>query len=471
MTDGANFQIPKTSLDDILRPNLNSFQRNRSENVIVGWDHVFSNRLLLQTAFYQKWSKSRLLPNADPLGAKADAERTVHTYGLKSDVTRYVGRHVIKSGVDAVLLQPDEKFSYLSQPWIDYTHIIGADHIHFRGPDRVPVVFAQERTGGQVSAYVQDKFKATPRLTADVGLRYDNYNLAVSGFRFSPRINVAYDLTRRTVLHGSYNHFFVPPPIENVLMNSAGLTRLISEIGSALPPLQPINEDQFELGMTRRFGELLRAGVTGYYRKSDDPVHTVVFPDVRVYGYANFDRGKAYGMELKLELPMTRTAGVSGYLNYALGRVWFYNPVIAGFTTEAAHLNERNRFLAPMDQTHTLTSGISYRHARSRLWTSLMFEYGSGTPIGHGGADHAHEASEAEHSHGAAGIAGNRVPGHFTQNLTIGWDATGDPQGISLQFNVENLSNRVYVVARESAFTPGQYSMPRQFSGSMKVRF
>ncbi len=34
-----------------------------------------------------------------------------------------------------------------------------------------------------------------------------------------------------TVLFGSYNHFFVPPPIENVLAGSAGLTQLVSEIG------------------------------------------------------------------------------------------------------------------------------------------------------------------------------------------------------------------------------------------------
>jgi hypothetical protein len=31
---------------------------------------------------------------------------------------------------------------------------------------------------------------------------------------------------------GSYNHFFVPPPIENVLAGSAGLTQFVSEIAS-----------------------------------------------------------------------------------------------------------------------------------------------------------------------------------------------------------------------------------------------
>ena len=470
MADGTNFQIPKTSLDDLLRPNLNSFQRTRSQNLILSWDHVFSNRLLLHTSFYQKWSRSRLLPNSDPYGARADSERSLQTYGVKSDATLYRGRHVFKTGIDLVMLRPDERFSYLSQPWIDYTHLIGQGHVHFRGPGRGPVVFQQKRTGGQASAYVQDKVQLTQAFTADIGVRYDSYNLAISSFHFSPRINLAYQFAGTTVLHGSYNHFFVPPPVENVLMNSAGLTRLVSEIGRSLPPLQPVIEDQFELGVTRPFGDFLRTGITAYYRASKDPVHTVVLPDVRIYGYANFDKGKAYGLEMKVEVPVQAATGLSGYLNYGLGRVWFYNPVTAGFTTEAAHIAEAGRFLAPMDQTHTFTAGVTYRHQRTGLWTSITGEYGSGTPVGHGGA-HEHEAGEAEHSHGAEETADLRVPGHFTQNFTLGWDGFGESQRLGLQFNIENVGNRVYVVARESAFTPGQYSLPRQFSGSLKVRF
>ena len=54
--------------------------------------------------------------------------------------------------------------------------------------------------------------------------------------------------------------------------------------------------------------------------------------------------------------------GSPGTRTHALGRVYFYNPVTGGFVTEAAHLTETNRFLAPMDQTHTLTGGVTYRH-------------------------------------------------------------------------------------------------------------
>jgi outer membrane receptor protein involved in Fe transport len=481
MGDGTSFQLPKTERDELLRPNFNNFQRTRSQGSILSWDHVHSPKTMVQTAFYQKWSEVRMLPNADRYGAKVDAERSLGTFGIKSDVTRFLGRHTLKAGVDLVLLRPDEHLYYLSQPWIDFTHLpdINENHIHFRGPNLGsgvprPVVFDQKKTGGQGSLYVQDKVQLSRGFTADVGLRFDRYSLAITDSHFSPRVNLAYQFGSRTVLHGSYNHFFVPPPVENILASSAGLTRFVSEIAQPLPPVLAIKEDQFELGVTQPIRNVLKVGLTGYYRLSDDPPHTVLFPDSRFYTYASFDKGKAYGMEIKAEVPSIERLGLSGYFNYALGRVWFYNPVHAGFITEAEHISETSRFLAPMDQTHTLTSGLTYRNGPSGIWTSIGFEYGSGTPGGHGAGDHEHETGTEEHTHApVAGGCGVRCPDHFTQNLSIGWDAvsTDDQPRLTLQFSVENLRNNVYLISKESTFVQGQYSIPRLFSGSLKIRF
>jgi hypothetical protein len=150
-----------------------------------------------------------------------------------------------------------------------------------------------------------------------------------------------------------------------------------------------------------------------------------------------------------------------------------YNPIVAGFTTEAAHLTETNRFLAPMDQTHTLTSGLTYRNSRTRLFSAMTLEYGSGTPGSHGGSDHQHDAGEAhEHAIGP-GLCGTRCPSHFTQDVSIGWNTTanGSRPRLSLQFNVENLSNEVHLLSKESTMVQGQYSNPRVVSASLKIGF
>jgi outer membrane receptor protein involved in Fe transport len=334
-------------------------------------------------------------------------------------------------------------------------------------------LFNGRETGGQASLFVQDRMQLTPSLTLDLGLRLDRYSLVISELHLSPRVNAAYRFASDTVLFGSYNHFYVPPPIENVLASSAGLTGFVSEVGRPLPPVRSIKENQFELGVTQPVAGIATLGLTSYYRLSDDPPHTSLFPDSRFYTYASFDKGKAYGMEVKAEVPRIADLGMSAYLNYAVGRVWFSNPITAGFTTEAAHLTETSRFLAPMDQTHTLTSGLTYHNVRTRLWGAVAIEYGSGTPGGHGAGDHEHEEGEAHEHATVPGLCGTRCPSHLTQNVSIGWNAAsnGNRPQLSVQFNIENLSNRVYLLSKESTMVQGQYSIPRLFSGSLRIGF
>jgi len=481
MGDGVNFQLPMEERDEALRPDFKNLQRTRSQSLILSWGRVHSPRTVMRTAFYQKWSGVHQFPDTiDPYGAQTDAERTLGTFGVKSDMTRLAGRHTVKGGVDFVLLRPHEDLNYLSQPWIDFTHLptVNESHVHFRGPNlgpgmARPVIFSGRETGGQASGFVQDKVQVTPSLTVDLGLRVDHYSLAFSESHVSPRVNAAYRLASGTVLFGSYNRFYVPPPIENVLASSAGLTSLVSEIGAPLPPLRAIKENQFEAGVTQPIGHTLNVGVTSYYRLSDDPPHTTLLPDSRFYTYASFDKGKTYGMEIKADVPHIADVGLSAYLNYALGRVWFYNPIVAGFTTEAGHLTETGRFLAPMDQTHTLTSGLTYRHDRTRLWSAVALEYGSGTPGDHEEGDHEHADGEAHEHATGPGLCGTRCPSHFTQNVSIGWNASasGSHPQVSLQFTVENVSNNVYLISKESTMVQGQYSIPRLVSGSLKIGF
>jgi thioredoxin reductase len=66
------------------------------------------------------------------------------------------------------------------------------------------------------------------------------------------------------------------------------------------------------------------------------------------------------------------------------------------------------------------------------------------------------------------------VPGHFAANLSFGLDllrAGRQRSRLSLQLDVENIANSVYVVAQESEFSPAQFSIPRLVTASVKVRF
>lgn len=469
MGDGANFEIPKTPLDLELRPLASAEQRTRQQTSILGWSRAWAGALVSASA-YERWSRSRLFPAHGPLAAQADLERELLTVGGKADVTRSAGRHILKAGVDVVRLRPREDLTYRYAGYRDFTHLLGLPHIHVAGQT---IAFNERDAGGQASAYVQDAVHLGTRITADLGLRVDHYSLVASATHASPRANVAIEAGRAAIVHASYNRFFVPPPVEGVLSNSAGLTRSIQEIAMGLPAVAPTIEDQFELGIAGSV-RAIQVAVTGYFRSTDNPVHTTVWPDSRIYSYAGFDRARAYGLEVKADTRGLVRYGITAYANYALGRVYFYNPVTGGFVTEAAHLTETHRFLAPMDQTHSLTGGLTYRHAGTGLWAGTAVEYGSGTPIEHGHAEDTHAEGDADHSHVSSGERAARVPGHVTADLSFGIDvlrAGNRRPRLTLQLDVQNVANNLYLIARESEFSPAQYSIPRLVSATARIRF
>jgi hypothetical protein len=469
MGDGANLQLPVTPQDDALRPLARAEQRTRQQTTIVNWTRTWAHAIV-STSAYQRWSEAVLLPAAGPLTARADLERRLTTFGGKVDVTRIGRRHTIKGGLDAVRLGLRERLAYDYAGYRALTHQLGLPHIHITGDT---LAFAGADAGGQFSAYVQDAVELSDRVSANVGVRLDHHRLVVSAAHVSPRINVTVR-TGAASLHASYNRFFVPPPVEGALSTNAGLTASIREIGTPLPPIEPTIEDQVELGVTSGWRGV-QVGAAAYHRASDNPVHTTVWPDSRIYSYASFDRARAYGLELRAAAADEMPGGFTGYLNYALGRVNFFNPVTGGFITEAGHVTDTNRFLAPMDQTHTLTGAVTWRHRRTGFWASVGTEYGSGTPIGHGGGDHEHGEGEADHSHGDAAMpAGPRVPGHWLTSFSSGVDlvrgAPGRPR-LTVTLHVRNVTDRIHVIATEGPFSPAQYSIPRLATLSATVGF
>jgi outer membrane receptor protein involved in Fe transport len=468
MVDGSANQIPVTRQDVLLRPAALATQRSRQQTAVVGWTRAWSAATLSVTG-YQRWSDARLDPAAGPLTARAAWTRELHTLGAKADATRVSGRHAVKAGVDAVRLRPEENVAYDYSGYRELTHLLGLPHIHVAGQR---IDFSGHDTGYQVSGYVQDTMQLGRRVTLDAGVRLDRHALLVTSTHASPRVNLAVRVGE-AIAHASYNRYFVPPPIEGLLSSSAGLTQRINEIAVALPALAPTIDDQLEAGVTMPLPGV-RLAATGYVRATDHPVHTTVWPDSRIYSYASFDRARAYGAELRADLRLPARLGITGGLNYAAGRVYFHNPVTGGFITEAAHVTDTSRFLAPMDQTHTLTARAGYRHARSGAYVATSLEYGSGTPIGHGGGDHAHAPGDADHAHGGPASDAARVDGHVTANVSLGVDllrrGSGSPR-LTVRVDVENVANRPYVIARESAFTPAQFSVPRMATATVRVEF
>jgi len=126
-------------------------------------------------------------------------------------------QHSIKAGVDAVRLQPKETLAYNYAGFRDLAHLVGLSHIHITDNT---INFAGDESGGQVSGYVQDDIRLSDR-SQPIWVYVDRYDLLISATHVSPRLNLAFQVGGGAVsVHASYNHVFVPPPIEDVLSSA-----------------------------------------------------------------------------------------------------------------------------------------------------------------------------------------------------------------------------------------------------------
>jgi hypothetical protein len=71
-------------------------------------------------------------------------------------------------------------------------------------------------------------------------------------------------------------------------------------------------------------------------------------------------------------------------------------------------------------------------------------------------------------------MCATRCPSRLIPNLSFGWNAAssnGDAAPVAVQFNIENVSNKVSLLSKESSMVQGQYSIPRLISASVRFRF
>ncbi len=430
---GTNFELPNTTEDESRGRDF--FQRNREQTVVLSWDHTFNASSLLSTSLYERFAGARLVPTSDPVSIEARGSRNDITLGAKSDYSLFLNsRHAIKAGVDLTLLRLREDFSFDPRD-----NEIEVALFEFRG----------RRTGGQASLYVQDQYRPFKHFTANLGLRYDQFNVVTSERAFSPRVNLTYALDEgRTVLHFAYNRFFAPPPIENLLLSA--------RLGFNHQPPRAERSNHFEAGVSRALRDKLVVRLTGYWRTDRNSFENTELANVRIFLPTTFARGKAYGVELSSELAEIKPLGLSAYFSYTAQRAFQTAPVSGGFTIEDAPAGERAP--AAFDQIHTGVAGLTWREHRSGFFASGALEYGSGTP------------ASLPDENGVETLV--RLPEHLIANLYLGVDLfKRERHSVGLQFNVENATNRVFRIAKESEFTPVQYSPPRFISGSMKVRF
>jgi TonB dependent receptor-like, beta-barrel/Carboxypeptidase regulatory-like domain len=430
MGGGTNFQQPNLTEDQEVGRDAD--RHLRQQTAILGWTHNFSSRTLLATSVYERVGSDRVLPTSDPITPLSIASRSTLTVGIKSDLSHVWHSHVFKGGIELLRLRESESFFFDS-----------------RGDPDVFPMFSGSRKGGQASAYVQDHFSPFRNLWVDLGVRYDHFDLVRTGVQTSPRIGLAYHIAHtRTVLHAAYNRLFSPPPIEYSL--------LASFIGhNAVDPSQRVGDVQaytqnyFEVGVAQELHSRVSLEVNAYLHNGHNSFENHEISISRIFLPINFHSARSAGAEAILNMRQLERIGISGRFQYAVARTYFYGPVTGGFTGDEILL-PGERIMPAFDQTHTATAQLFYHHRWRGFWGGSALRYGSGTVIENG----------------------PRLPQHLTADLATGIDLwNAEPRRLALEFDVTNVSDSRYQIAKESEEIPIQYAASRTVGGSLKFHF
>ncbi len=186
------------------------------------------------------------------------------------------------------------------------------------------------------------------------------------------------------MIRGSVDRFFQPPQAENLLLGSSEeareLSPFVDETGGG-EQVQPERQWATEIAVNHTFPQGLRLDVSYWRRRVDDAGDPNVLFGTTIVVPNSIARGKANGVDVRLELPRRR--GASAYVSYTNSRVVQFGPVTGGLflEEEVIEIADGTEFIPDHDQRHVGAFGVSYDHPRSGFWVSFGGRYESGTPL------------------------------------------------------------------------------------------
>jgi len=458
--NGSSFQVP--NLLEQQEEGQREHQELRDDYQALHWTHIFNSTTAGDLAFFRRSSTAKLLdPDLTGTPFFIEQHRNQRTEGLHASLNKDWTRHSLKFGVEASRLPLSERFTLAvtdpedvdpDSPVLAYT------------PDQ-PFLFNAKRTGTRASWYVQDHLRITRHFSADVGLRFDYYDLLIHDTAFSPRVGLAYYFEQTgTVFRASYNRLFDTPSIENLLLSSSpDAAKLSSDDDLPAVPVPAERQDMYEFGVQQKFGRHLRFDVRRYAKtiqnSADDEqlfTTTVVFP-------VALSHADIRGTEVRLDLSSIK--GFSGYASYANARATDTGPLVGGLFLggdEEDLFEGANKFPADQDERNEVQFGVTYNH-HSGAWLHFTGRHDSGLPTEFDPEDFSKfdPRIQAQVDPTRSRIRPRTILG-IAAGITLWRDSRLSPE---LQLSANNLTDRFYLYNFQSVFSGTHIGRPREVVG------
>ena len=480
---GSNFQVPHRLEQELAGQKVRQELRDNSQNIT--FQHIFSPNSVAQFSFFHRQSNAKLLSNPLSTPVVANQDRTLQNYGGIGSLALTRGNHNLKLGGQFTITPVDEHFNfYPTQPFPDLEdengNAVPNPVNEFNAAN--PFVFNQTKTGRTLSAYVQDRFTAFENFTLDLGVRYDNYKLLIQEQAASPRVAAAYFIPKtQTTLRASYNRLFQPPPAENLLLASSAAAAALSPLAvlqgiTTVKPILPDKAQAFEAGAQQLLTQNFRLNLTIYQKRIQNFSDKDQFFETVVIFPIAISAGRVTGEEVRLE--STDIRGFHGFVSYANARAFGVTPITGGL-----FLGENPQdlvvqglvFANDHDQRNEAQFQVGYTHRPTGIYATLNGRYDSGVPTdvepGTTLADFV-AAGFDPRLYNELDFQRRRIRPRTILNLSLGADLMQQERvSLNLQFDIQNLTNELFLYNFESVFSGTHIGYPRLFSGRLSLRF
>ncbi len=217
------------------------------------------------------------------------------------------------------------------------------------------------KTGGLYGVYVQDEWHILPAVTINYGARFDLVDQYTHESQVSPRVNVVWQATPTTTIHGGYSRYFTPPPFELVGANTLGQfsNTTAAAAVSQDSTVKAERSHYFDAGISQVVLPGLTISVDAYYKQAKNLIDEGQFGAPIILSAFNYAKGQVSG----LELSGTYEHGPwSFYGNLAYSRAIGKDIVSSQFNFSAADLAYISQHYVYLDhdQRWTSSAGAAY---------------------------------------------------------------------------------------------------------------
>ncbi len=456
---GSNFEIPNTpglplafELNGV--PTFDSSKLNETQNehnyyAIAAYQKSFGT-VNLQLAAFSRYSQTLFTP--DPIGdlifngVASRVDRSLFSNGLQADVSIVANpTNTVRAGLIATANHARASSDVSVFP----TDIDGNQ----ASADPFTVHDANTKTGALFGIYLQDEWKALPKLTVNAGLRYDISSAYIYEAQLNPRLNFVYELTPTTSLHLGYARYFTPPPLE--LVNRATLDKFINTTNAPEvfqnSPVRSESANYFDVGFNTKPLPGLQLGVDAYYKASKNQLDDGQFGQALILSPFNYALGRIYGIEFSATY---NYKGFTAYANLAIGRAQGKRITSGQFEFGRDELNYISNHWVYLDhdQAYTASAGLSYQWRDTLFLVDML--YGSGLRRGFANTGH--------------------LPAYYPVNLGVVQSFKVPGVGkFKARVDLVNVFDQVYQLRDGSGIGVGaaQYGMRRGFFGGLAYEF